>query len=138
MENGFKLSNIKRIDEFEFFDGLEDKKVCRSYDNWFSSLDFSVYRQSYIKINSKKIAIFSGNEKKLRESNFFNASTLDIISRKFNLSIIDYNGEKRCTCKGHISEEFYMIFYKNYYLIYSLGGSKSIESIYIHGLWKGV
>lgn len=126
-----------QISEFIFNDGINNFEVKKKYDNYITSLDFNDYSKSYVIINDEKINLFQSNAFQLKVGNDFKNKDLEEISNQYDLIIIDDNYGVRCVTKNHFFEDFYYLNYNNKYIvIYSLGGSRFIESIYIHGVWK--
>lgn len=130
------MKNLK-IGNFIFNDGIKQQEVFEKYDNWLTSLEYDDYSKAYVVIDDEKINLFQSNAFQLKVGNDFKNKDLEEISNQYDLIIIDDNYGVRCVTKNHFFEDFYYLNYNNKYtVIYSLGGSRFIESIYIHGVWK--
>ena len=129
------LKEFHRILDFEFFDGIKKFNVKSILDNWLTSIDFEKYRKSHIKVAGDIIILFDGDAKLLTSGEGFSEQFLQTISESFGLKTKKRNGEMVCLCPGYMNHDSYLIRKYGYILIFALGGTKSIESIYIHGLW---
>lgn len=128
--------NTKRVEKFIFNDGIKEMKVDKTYDNWLTSLNYEDYSKAFIMVDHQKINLFD-DAKELKVGQNFDSKELEIISERYNLLLIDDNQRGlRCSTKSHFSERFYIISDNDFVVIYSLGGTKSFESIYLHGVWN--
>lgn len=126
---------VARIESFIFNDGIKQSDVKKMYDNWLTSIDYDDYSKAFIIVNGKKINLFD-RAKELKVGQNFDSKELEVISERYNLLLIDDNQRGlRCSTKSHFSERFYIIRDNGFVVIYSLGGTKSFESIYLHGVW---
>lgn len=130
---------IINYDEFKennffFFDGIKIFECYKTYDNWLSSVDYNIYSKSYVQSDGVKILLFENRKELLVGENYSNEKLISIAD-KYDLI---YNNSEKCYCvaKNHLYDRFFIVQYKSYTIIYGLGGTKSIESIYIHGVWK--
>ena len=130
---------FKEVKEYTFFDGVNQYNVTDNYDNWLSSCEFSVYSQSYVKINVDEINLFGPQTKKIEVFYIQNKELFEDLNKKLNFLIEEkevncyaiYNSKKKY-------EDYYITFSEfndnNYIVFYSLGGSRFIESITIYGV----
>ncbi|MBP2617881.1 hypothetical protein [Chryseobacterium jejuense] len=126
--------DTKRIENFIFYDGIKEIAVDKTYDNWLTSLNYDDYSKAFIIVNHDKIKLFD-TAKELKVGQNFDSKELEAISERYNLLLIDNERGLRCSTKSHFSERFYIIRENGFVVIYSLGGTKSFESIYLHGVW---
>lgn len=128
------MKNLK-INNIIFNDGIKQQEVFEKYDNWLTSLEYDDYSKAYVVIDDEKIDLFN-NSKELKVGNDFELEDIKEISKNYNLEILDNNIGVRCVTKTHFFDRFFITENKKYLIIYSLGGTKSFESIFIYGIWK--
>ncbi|WP_205692167.1 hypothetical protein, partial [Cellulophaga sp. Z1A5H] len=58
--------------EFSFFDGVKLFENLLSYDDWLSSIDYSLWSKSYVQMNNNKLFIIKESVKVLSTFKFFN------------------------------------------------------------------
>lgn len=128
----FKIKKMK----FSFFDGVKLFENLFSYDNWLSSIDYSVWKDSYVEIDDKKLFIIRDNVKVLSTFRFYNKQELELIADKFDLIIKEENGVYYAYDPSHNSRQLEISEDNGLVAIYSLDGSKAPESIFIYGVFK--
>ncbi|MFL1894051.1 hypothetical protein ACJRPK_00010 [Aquimarina sp. 2-A2] len=134
-------NTIRRKKLYKFYDGLKTFNIDKTYDNWLSSTDFKVYSKSYIEYDNNKIELFSERTRKIDRNSTIAKETLEYVAEQFGFGFVFNNkGEFSFYHEKHKYDTYYLASQKhgdNYILtIFSLGGSKSPESITIFGLWE--
>ena len=129
----------KEINEYQFFDGVNNYNVNKSYDNWLSTIEYSIYIKSHVKIEKAQIDLFGSNTKKIQRFFLLNKELFSHLNQTLNFVIEEKEGQVRIY-KNKLSQEDYyvvnsIINKKSYIIFYSLGGSKSVESISIHSVF---
>ncbi len=67
--------------KFSFFDGVKLFENLFSYDDWLSSIDYSLWSKSYVQMNNNKLYIIKENVKVLSTFRFYNKSELELIAK---------------------------------------------------------
>ncbi|WP_136667463.1 hypothetical protein [Flavobacterium sp. H122] len=133
----FLKVEIRKIVDYIFNDGHHDNDVKEIYDNYFTSCDFEVFSKSFVKVCGEKIMLFGSNNIKLKNEVNSDDSFLSEIADKFDLILKIDGFSLKCVVENHFFDDFFFLNYdEKYIIIYGLGGSKFVESIYIHGLWE--
>jgi hypothetical protein len=129
-----------KINNFVLFDGVKSFTASDFYDNWLSSLDFTAYSKSFIEFSGNKVLLFQNREQELSTfQSSFSFIDIENIANEFGMKIKIKNDVSYCVVKGHEFDSFYAIQYNStspYYIIFGVGGSKDIDSLYIHGIWE--
>jgi hypothetical protein len=128
------MKNIQ-IDNFVFNDGIKQQQVFKEYDGWFTSTNYDDYSKSYVIVNEEKIILFD-NTKELKVGKNFDLQSIEDICKNYNLDILCNEIGVKCVAKFHVFDRFFITEKNEYKVIYSIGGTKSFEYIYIHGVWK--
>ena len=123
-----------RISNYIFFDGVNQYNVFEKYDNWLTSLNYDDYSKSYVEVNNVKIYLFDLYEELTSDN--FKIEKLEEISSKYDLIFKNDERLQKCVAKSHVVEKFFITEKNRYVIIFSLGGTKSFELIYIHGVWN--
>lgn len=121
---------------FSFFDGVKLYENLYSYDNWLSSIDYSVWKNSYVEIDNEKLFIIRDNVKVLSTFRFYDKIELEIIADKFDLIIKEENGVYYAYDPSHNSRQLEISEDNGLVAIYSLDGNSAPESIFIYGVFK--
>jgi hypothetical protein len=129
-------NNLKIIYNYTFFDGVKLHQVVNQYDDWLSSTDSSVWSNSYIEVQDKKIYIIKENVKALSTFRYFNKEELESLAEKYILKIKEENDIFYIYTDNHNTRQFEMSENDDLLVIYSLEGSKSPESIFIYGVFE--
>lgn len=125
------------INNYTFFDGIKEKEVNVSYDDWLSSTEFSVYSKSFVQVGTDIINLFQKNTKKIEDFytkdkelfNQLNESLHYTVEEKDKNNYKIYHNKHRYDSYYYACEE---INKKKYLIFYSLGGSRFVESITIY------
>lgn len=125
----------KEIKQFVFNDGVKQFEVIKTYDNWLTSINFGDFSKSYIVVDNEVSYLFRG-EKELVVGNDFSLIDIEEIAVNYKLDITKSNSEIRCLTKAHCFDRFFIVKNNQCLIIYAIGGTKSFESIYIHGVWE--
>ncbi len=122
--------------KFTFFDGVHFYENLYSYDNWLASIDYSVWKDSYVEIDNEKLFIIRDNVKVLSTFRFYNKIDLEIIAKKYELIITEENGVYYAYAPNHNSRQLEISENNDLIAIYSLDGNRAPESIFIYGVFK--
>ncbi|MFL1897212.1 hypothetical protein ACJRPK_16030 [Aquimarina sp. 2-A2] len=132
-------NTIRRKKLYKFYDGLKTFNIDKTYDNWLSSTDFKVYSKSYIEYDNNKIELFSKQTKKIDRNSTIAKETLEYVAEQFGF-VFNNKDEFSFYNEKYKYDTYYLVSQKygdSYLLtIFSLGGTKSPESITIYGLWE--
>lgn len=121
---------------YTFFDGMKIHNVNNQYDDWLSSSEYSVWSNSYIEINNKRIYFIKENVKVLSTFRFYNKEELVLLSRKYNLLIKEENGVFYSYSENHSARQFEISENDQLVVIYCLEGGNMPESIFIYGVFE--
>lgn len=131
-----KLNKLIRIEKFNIFDGIRYYDAFLSYNNWFDSFD--ILQSSYIEVNNAKIYLFKYKYLEL-SSQYFQEKELEVIANNSGLKIKECNNSTILYTDENLFDTFYYlekeIDNNLFVVIYSIGGSRYPETIYVHGLW---
>ncbi|WP_158975055.1 MULTISPECIES: hypothetical protein [unclassified Cellulophaga] len=122
--------------EFSFFDGVKLFENLLSYDDWLSSIDYSLWSKSYVQMNNNKLYIIKENVKVISTFKFFNLIDLEKILKKYELQIKEENGIYYSYTPIHNSRQLEISENDNLLAIYSIDGERAPESIFIYGVFK--
>lgn len=129
-----EIVKIEKI-KFSFFDGVKFFENFFSYDNWLSSIDYSLWSKSFVQVNNNKLYIIKENVKVLSTFRFYNKSELELIAKKYDLIINEENGNYYAYAPNHNSRQ--LAISENDFLIaiYSIDGQRAPESIFIYAVF---
>jgi hypothetical protein len=121
---------------FSFFDGVNLYNNLKLYNNWLSSLDFLIWRNSYVVVEDRKLFIVKENSQELSTFNSFSKEELMRIIYQYNLEIKEENGIFYASTSEYNSNQ--LLISRNNYLtaIYSFEGGRSQERINIYGVFE--
>jgi hypothetical protein len=122
--------------DYIFFDGKKVHQVTNQFDDWLSSVDYSVWSNSYIEIKNKRIYIIKENVKILSTLKNFDQLQLELLSQKYNLKIKEENGIYYAYTDNHNSGQFQISQNNALTVIYCFEGGKAPESIFILGVFE--
>jgi hypothetical protein len=122
--------------KFSFFDGVKLFENLFSYDDWLSSIDYSLWSKSYVQVNNNKLYIIKENVKVLSTFRFYNKSELELIAKKYDLIINEENENYYSYAPNHDSRQLEISENDNLFAIYSIDGERAPESIFIYGVFK--
>ena len=74
-----------------FFDGKKLNNVVNQYDDWLTSTDYSLWSESYVEIQNKRIYIIKENVKVLSTFRYFDKKELELLAKTYNLKIKEEN-----------------------------------------------
>ncbi|KUJ60594.1 hypothetical protein AR687_17640 [Flavobacteriaceae bacterium CRH] len=123
-------------DHYIFFDGVKLHNVVKQYDNWLSSTDYSLWSNSYVEIEKKKIYIIKENVKVLSTFRYFDKAELDLLAKKYNFKIKEENDIYYAYTDDHSSRQFEISENDELAVIYCMEGGNMPESIFIYGVFK--
>ncbi|MCC9064164.1 hypothetical protein [Flavobacterium piscisymbiosum] len=123
-------------DRYTFFDGLKLHNVINEYDNWLSSTDYSVWNNSYIEIQNKRIYIIKENVKVLSTFRYFDKIELEKLATKYNFKIKEEKGIYYAYSDDHSSRQFEISENEELAVIYCMEGGNMPESIFIYGVFE--
>ncbi len=121
---------------YTFFDGLKSHQVINQYDDWLSSKDYSVWSNSYVEIQNKRIYIVKENVKVLSTFRYFDKTELELLAKKYNLKIKEENGIYYAYAEDHSSRQFEISENNELTVIYCMEGGNMPESIFIYGIFE--
>ena len=132
---------IKRVEDFVVYDGVKSFTTKLIYDNWLTGLDFNTYSNSSISFEGTQLRLFgNSNSSELKISDALKNNNLTKMAQDYNLILTGDGNHSRLVAKGHEYESFYFLVEKlenkSFAVIYGIGGSRSPESLYIHGVWE--
>ncbi|TDO72751.1 hypothetical protein EV143_10756 [Flavobacterium chryseum] len=134
------ISYIKNMDQefasYTFFDGLKLHQVLNQYDDWLSTTDYSLWSNSYIEIQNKKIYIIIENVKVLSTFRYFDKTELEGLAKKYNFKIKEENGIYYTYTDDHSSRQFEISENNELVVIYCIEGGNMPESIFIYGVFE--
>lgn len=130
----------KEMSGYVFFDGVKEKNVSKSYDDWLSTSDFQIYTKSYVKVNSEVIYLFGENRQKMEGFYQKNKKIFYKLNEKLNFLVEESGSEEnKIFSKKYKHDDYYVLrkktTKKEYLVFYSLGGSRFVESINIYGVF---
>ncbi len=132
----------KRIENYIFFDGVNYFDVQQTYDNWLTTSEFNIYKNSFIEIDDLRFELF--NKSSVEKLTTFNKKKsldeLELISIHFGLILKNQSDCYFLTTKNHPFNSFFIVKSfstpKKFIIVYGIGGSRFPESIYVHGIWN--
>jgi hypothetical protein len=130
------LGELNQNNIYIFFDGLKSHQVINQYDDWLSSTDYSVWSNSYVEIQNKKIYIIKENVKVLSTFRYFDKTELELLAKKYNLKIKEENGVYYAYTDDHSSRQFEISENDELAVIYCIEGGNMSESIFIYGVFE--
>jgi hypothetical protein len=139
--SSLKVNEDKKISEeisanYTFFDGLKKHSVTNQYNNWLSSTDFSIWSNSYIEVNNKKIYIIKDNVKTLSTFSHFTKENLKLLAEQYELEIKEENGVYYAYTSTHDSRQLEISKNEDLTVIYAIEGDRAPESIFIYGVFE--
>jgi hypothetical protein len=127
---------LKKNISYIFFDGVKLHKVNNQYDDWLSTTDYSLWSNSYIEIQNKKIYIIQENVKVLSTFRYFDKAELELLANKYNFKIKEENGIYYAYTDNHSSKQFEISENDELTVIYCMEGGNLPESIFIYGVFE--
>jgi hypothetical protein len=121
---------------FTFFDGLKKHSATNQYNNWLSSTDFSIWSNSYVEVNNKKIFIIKENVKTLSSFSHFSKQELELLVKQYQLEIKEENGIFYAYTPSHDSRQLEISKNEELTVIYAIDGDRAPESIFIYGIFE--
>lgn len=121
--------------KFTFFDGVKLFENLYFYDNWLSSIDYSVWKDSYVEIDNERLFIIRDTVKVLSTFRFFNKEELEALAQKYNLLLKEEKGCYYAYDANHTSKQLEMAENDKIIAIYSLDGDRFPERIHIYGVF---
>jgi hypothetical protein len=139
--SSLKLNEANKISKeisanYTFFDGLKIHSVTKQYNDWLSSTDFSIWGNSYIEVNNKKIFIIKENVKTLSTFSHFNKEELELLAKQYELEVKEENSVYYAYTPAHNSRQLEISENSNLIVIYSIDGGRAPESIFIYGVFE--
>lgn len=137
LKGEIKLSaELKQKNIYIFFDGLKSHQVINQYDDWLTSTDYSLWSNSYVEIQNKRIYIIKENVKVLSTFRYFDKTELDLLAKKYNLKIKEENDVYYAYKDEHTSRQFQISENDELAVIYCIEGGNMPESIFIYGVFE--
>jgi hypothetical protein len=141
IDNSITIDNNLKNDleisfNYIFFDGLKSHPVINQYDDWLTSTDFSVWSNSYVEIQNKRIYIIKENVKVLSTFRYFDKIELELLANKYNFKIKEENGIYYAYTEDHSSRQFEISENDELTVIYCMEGGNLPESIFIYGVYE--
>jgi hypothetical protein len=130
------LGELKQNNIYIFFDGLKSHQVINQYDDWLSSTDYSVWSNSYVEIQNKRIYIIKENVKILSTFRYFDKTELGLLAKKYNIKIKEENWIYYAYSEDHSSRQFEISENDELTVIYCMEGGNLPESIFIYGVFE--
>ena len=130
------LGELNQNNIYIFFDGLKSHQVINQYDDWLSSTDYSVWSNSYVEIQNKRIYIIKENVKILSTFKYFDKTELELLAKKYNLKIKEENGIYYAYTNDHSSRQFQISENDELAVIYCMEGGNMPESIFIYDVFE--
>lgn len=121
--------------KFTFSDGVKLFENLYFYDNWLSSIDYSVWKDSYVEIDNERLFIIRDTVKVLSTFRFFNKEELEVLAQKYNLLLKEEKGCYYAYDANYISKQLKMAENDKIIAIYSLDGDRFLEHIHIYGVF---
>jgi hypothetical protein len=121
---------------YTFFDGVKSHQVINLYDNWLSSTDYSLWSNSYVEIQNKRIYILKENVKVLSTFRYFDKTELDSVAKKYNLKIKEENDVYYAYTDDHSSRQFQISENEELAVIYCMEGGNISESVFIYSVFE--
>lgn len=122
--------------KYLFFDGLKLHKVIDQYNDWFSSDDYSIWSNSYVELNNKRIYLIQENVKVLSSLRFYTKEELELLSSKYNFQIKEKDGVYYAFTETQNLRQFEISENDGLIVIYCTHGSYGPESIFIYGVYE--
>ncbi|MCD0469148.1 hypothetical protein [Flavobacterium sp. JAS] len=119
-----------------FFDGLKSHQVINQYDDWLSSTDYSIWSNSYIEVQNKRIYIIKENVKVLSTFRYFDKIELELLAKKYNVKVKEEEGIYYAYTDDHSSRQFEISENNELVVIYCIEGGNMPESIFIYGVFE--
>jgi len=136
-ENTNVVNDLEIPFNYIFFDGIKSHQVNSTYNDWLSSPDYSVWSNSYVEVQDKRIYIIKENVKVLSTFRYFNKEKLELLAQKYNLKIKEeyeilyaYTDNQSSSRVLEISQNDQLT------VIYSLTGRNAPEGIFIYGVFE--
>ena len=137
LKGEIKLSaELKQKNIYIFFDGLKSDQVINQYDDWLTSTDYSLWSNSYVEIQNKRIYIIKENVKVLSTFRYFDKTELDLLAKKYNLKIKEENDVYYAYKDDHTSRQFQISENDELAVIYCIEGGNMPESIFIYRVFE--
>lgn len=129
-------AELKQNNIYTFFDGLKSHQVINQFNDWLSSTDYSLWSESYVEIQNKRIYIIKENVKVLSTFRYFDKTELELLAQKYNLKIKEENDVFYAFTDDHSSRQFQISENNELVVIFSIEGGNMPESIFIYGVFK--
>lgn len=137
LQDEMKLSaELKQNNIYTFFDGLKSHQVINQYDDWLTSTDYSLWSNSYVEIQNKRINIIKENVKVLSTFRYFDKTELELLANKYKLKIKEENDVYYAYTDNHSSRQFQISENDQLAVIYCIEGGNMPESIFIYGVFE--
>ena len=137
LQGEMKLSaELKQNNIYTFFDGLKSHQVINQYDDWLTSTDYSLWSNSYVEIQNKRINIIKENVKVLSTFRYFDKTELELLANKYKLKIKEENDVYYAYTDNHSSRQFQISENDQLAVIYCIEGGNIPESIFIYGVFE--
>jgi hypothetical protein len=128
------IDNINNI--YTFFDGIKFHPFNRKYDDWLSSSDYSVWSNSFVEIQNKRIYLIKENVKVLSTFKNYNKEELELIAFEHNFKIKEKNGFYYAFTNDHNIGQFQISENDQLGVIYCIEGGNAPESIFIYKVFE--
>lgn len=122
--------------DYLFFDGVKINKVTNQYNDWLSSTDFTVWSNSYVEIQNKRIHIIQENVKILSTFRYYDKEELELAAFRYNLKIKEKNGIYYAYTDNQSSGQFQISENDELAVIYCIEGGNEPESLFIHTVFE--
>lgn len=135
-KNDIEHLNIIKNNIYTFFDGLKFQQFNGKHNDWLSSSDYSIWSNSYIQIQNKRIYLMKENVKVLSTFKYYDKEELELIAFQHNLDIKEKNGLYYASTNDHRIAHFQISENDKLVVIYCIEGGNVPESLFIHTVFE--